>query len=63
MKINIKIFQAASDDIGGWFRIFGVGLSWRDIGAYGLLFSERNGYSRYLRIGKWIVKPVKSCVQ
>ena len=62
MKINTRIFQAHTDYIGGWFRIFGVGLSWRDIGAYGLLFSERNGYSSYLRVGKWIIKPVKPFV-
>ena len=58
MKINTRIFQARTDYIGGWFRIFGIGVSWRDINAYGLLFSERYHYSRYLIVGKWIIKPL-----
>jgi len=38
----------------GWFRLFGRGLMWKheDIG---LLFSERNGYTKYIKIGKWII--------
>jgi hypothetical protein len=38
-----------------WFRIFGRGLMWKHIDN-GLRFSERNGYKKYLRIGKWIVE-------
>jgi hypothetical protein len=37
----------------GWFRIFGAGLSWKDAKRHGLMFSERNGFSRRLRIGSW----------
>jgi hypothetical protein len=37
----------------GWFRIFGVGLKWKDVTIHPLLFSERYGYSKGLQIGKW----------
>lgn len=39
----------------GWFRFFGRGLNWEH-GKRGLLFSERNGYSKYCKFGKWIVR-------
>jgi len=38
----------------GWFRLFGRGLKWKHE-SLGLLFSERNGYTKYLKIGKWII--------
>jgi hypothetical protein len=37
----------------GWFRLFGKGLKWKDISIHGLIFSERNGYSKGVQIGKW----------
>jgi hypothetical protein len=37
-----------------WFRVFGVGLSWKDIRLHPLVFSERNGYRKGLRLGWWI---------
>jgi hypothetical protein len=37
----------------GWFRVFGVGLTWKDSKRHELLFSERNGFTRRLRIGAW----------
>jgi hypothetical protein len=43
----------------GWFRLFGVGLSWKDSKRHGLLFSERNSYRRRLRIGSWGVGMLK----
>lgn len=42
----------------GWFRIFGVGLSWKDSTRHELLFSERNGFTRRLRIGPWGVGAI-----
>lgn len=41
---------------GGWLRIFGYGLTWKHE-TEGLMFSERMGYTKYLKIGKWIIKP------
>lgn len=38
---------------GGWFRILGIGIKWKHE-SVGLTFSERNGYRKYLKIGKWI---------
>ena len=38
----------------GWFRLFGRGLKWKHE-SLGLLFSERNGYTKYLKIGKWVI--------
>ena len=37
----------------GWFRLFGKGLKWKNSLIHGLNFSERNGYSKVLKIGKW----------
>lgn len=39
----------------GWIRIFGAGIKWKDITKHRLLFSERNGYTKRLQIGKWSV--------
>lgn len=39
----------------GWCRLFGKGLKWKDISIHGLTFSERGGYSKGLRIGKWLI--------
>lgn len=40
----------------GWFRLFGYGIYWRDIRKNKMLFSERMGYSRVLKIGSFMVK-------
>lgn len=37
----------------GWFRLFGRGLKWKDTSIHGLMFSETNGYSKGVQIGKW----------
>lgn len=42
-----------------WFRIFGVGITGRNITASpqnALTFSERNGYKRYLKVGPWVFR-------
>ncbi len=39
-----------------WFRIFGYGLHGKDITKNDLTFSERNGFSRHLKIGRWSFK-------
>lgn len=44
---------------GGWFRVFGCGLAWKDTKIHTLLFSERNGYGRGFYIGKWRFKFLK----
>lgn len=42
-----------------WFRLFGIGLKWKDITIHDLLFSERNGYSKALNIGIWRISLLK----
>jgi hypothetical protein len=43
----------------GWFRLFGVGLKWKDITRHGLLFSQRYGYEKAITIGKWRISILK----
>jgi hypothetical protein len=43
----------------GWFRIFGFGVSWKDTRRHELLFSERTGHTRPLRIGAWRIGALK----
>jgi hypothetical protein len=38
-----------------WFRFFGRGFCFKDSSKHRLLFSQRNGYSKYLKIGGWII--------
>jgi hypothetical protein len=52
-KISILAFSYYNH--AGWFRFFGFGLHWKDSTKHDLSFSERNGYRRYVKIGKWIV--------
>jgi len=41
-----------------WFRIFGYGLLFKNIPIHGLLFSERNGYKKVFKIGKWQIRTL-----
>ena len=40
---------------GGWFRVFGFGLTWKPVTAR-RYFSERNGYVRWFAVGRWRVR-------
>lgn len=42
-----------------YFRIFGYGLVFSDIHKFGYSFSERNGYSKYLKIGNIKITTLK----
>jgi hypothetical protein len=39
----------------GWFRLFGVGLKWKDLEKHELMFSQRIGKQKYMKIGKWCI--------
>lgn len=39
-----------------YFRIFGYGLYLRDTREHPLVFSEREGHRKYLRVGLWVLK-------
>lgn len=54
MRCSVKkIFHVVSRDGRGWFRLFGVGISWKDTKRHRPIFSERQGYRRGMCIGKW----------
>ena len=55
MKCNTRFFKLFTDDGIGFFRLFGVGIGWKDITRHGLMFSERNGYCSYFTIGNWML--------
>ena len=62
----MKIFSSYNSNGMLWFRIFGYGLSIKNMDIHRLLFSERLGYTKTLRIGKWSIKwlnptPKKIC--
>ena len=58
LQINTKYFSFYYHGRFGWFRIFGKGLKWKDFSQYGLTFSERNYYDKWIKIGKWIIGKV-----
>lgn len=55
INLNLKIFQLHISDGCLWFRIFGYGLSIRNIYKHPLLFSFRNGNKKYVMIKNTIV--------
>lgn len=55
---GITIWCSNHFDKSGWFRIFGYGLRWKHK-SLGLLFSERNGYKKYIMIGDWNISILK----
>ncbi len=59
VMIMTKHFSLMYWYTGLWFRVFGVGISARNITASpqnALTFSERNGYKRYLKVGRWVFR-------
>ena len=53
MNIQTRFFSAHCMPGGGWFRLFGAGISWKDTKRIPLIFSERNGYKKHLMLGAW----------
>ncbi len=39
-----------------WFRIYGIGFSFRNVNRWPLSFGERLGYSKYLRVFNYIIE-------
>lgn len=50
----------SSYDGGFWIRILGRGISISNKEKHPPLFSERNGYRKVLRIGKWGIEWLKA---
>ena len=52
---GVRIFYLYRNKDMGWFRLFGVGLSWNTK----LKFSQRYGYKKYLKVGKYVIEYIK----
>ena len=57
----MKYVQCYTDKRSGWFRIFGFGLSFRNIkkSGYELTFSQRHGYTKYVKILGYVITFLK----
>lgn len=55
----MRFFSSHTSDGRGWFRIMGYGLSWKNTKKHDLIFSERYGYRKGFRIGKYIIHFLK----
>ena len=55
----MRLLSYARHDGGFWIRVFGRGISVADKIKNPPLFSERYGYVRVLRFGKWGIKWLK----
>ena len=53
--LGVTVWASTYHPEYGWFRIFGRGLTWKHENR-GLIFSERNGYKKYIKLGKWIIR-------
>lgn len=53
MIVRLPFFYLYAEQRAGWFRLFGVGIGWKDTRRFRLSFSERNGYKRHLMVGYW----------
>jgi len=40
----------------GWIRIRGYGIAWKNINTHPKLFSERYGYTKYIMVGRYLIK-------
>lgn len=53
---DFSIFEFYSVEGLAWFRVFGVGLHSKDTSTRTMDFSERNGYWKSVRLGRWFIK-------
>jgi len=56
---KLKLIHVYFDDGIFWIRLFGKGISVVDKKKYPPLFSERFGYRKVVRIGKWGIEWLK----
>lgn len=50
-----KLLYWQSHKGGFWFRLFGIGLSFQSYKQHPMSFSERNSYTKTLKIGRYRV--------
>ena len=53
IEIDTRALQVMAQPGIGWIRILGRGFAWKATRRHALLFSERKGLARRLRIGPW----------
>jgi len=49
----MTVFQGMRRDGQWWFRVFGYGLTWKNIKKHPLMFSERYGYRKGIALFRW----------
>ena len=60
LPMKNKIFSYYFEKKFGWIRIFGLGVKYKHIPTHPLLFSERNGYIKMLKINNWCVSKLRN---
>lgn len=53
IQISTRWLSAYIEAEFGWFRIAGVGMSWKNTDIHGLTFSERGFHVPQVIIGRW----------
>ena len=53
-QVSMKHFCLTLYTGGGWLRLFGFWIKWKDTSRHPLLFSERMKLTKFFRIGNWI---------
>ena len=53
---GVSCWAYYSSDGFKWFRLFGIGLGFKDLTKFAMMFSERNGYTKHIILGKWLVR-------
>ena len=51
---NYTFYVSCHSKKNGWLRLFGKGIKWKHEDL-GLIFSERIGKTKYIKIRKWII--------
>jgi hypothetical protein len=54
-----RLWTKYNGDGIGWFRVFGIGLHWKNITKHPLLFGERYGYRKGIMINNWRIGFLK----
>lgn len=58
-SIKIVLFEYYYGNGVLWFRIFGAGLLCKNVKKRGFIFSEREGHTKYIMIGKYLIRVLK----
>ena len=53
--LGVTIWTSLYSKNQSWFRLFGRGFMWKHQDK-GLRFSQRYGYTKYFKLGKWFIE-------